>query len=283
MSLNVILHPLVFLNISDHYNRVKVLKKKSERVIGCLFGKQTGRNLEVFNSFELSYKGSGKKGESIEVVEGGIKKQSDMLKQLFPEHEVIGWYSTSSKEEPEEDDALVHKLIQKHNENPIYLVYNVNPPPGRDVPLNIYEGNMQLAASLPIFTFQKISYLIASLPAERIAVEGVAKSHEAEAGSSKFALAMIQPLNAIKMLRVQLSALVSMIAAEPKLKTDQDFLRKLNNVMSRIPLITSPILASEQKAELAEVALVNELATMAKTIEILQDVAEKYNTMGLDK
>ncbi len=283
MSLNVIVHPLVFLNISDHHTRARVLTGKTRKIVGCLFGKQTGRNLEIFNSFELDYKPSDTKPGAIEIAEHFIKKQSEMLKQLFPEFEVIGWYSTSAKGEPEEADVEIHKVIQKYNENPLYMIMNGNAPPGREVPLNLYEGNMQIAGTQPVFTFQKVTYQIASLPAERVAVESVAKSHEAAAGSSKFILAMIQPLNAIKMLKVQLSKLVEMINAEPKLKTDQDFLRKLNNIMSRVPLITSTLLATEERTELAEVALVNEIATMAKTVEILQDTTEKYSTMGIDK
>ena len=278
MSLNVILHPLVFLNVSDHHTRVKVQSQKAVRVVGCLFGKQTGRNLEIFNSFELAYKTDHGK---LAIEEQFIKTQSDMLKQLFPDFEIIGWYSTSTHNEPDDDDINIHKLMQKYNENPLYLIVNVNAPPGRDLPLSVYEGNMQIVQLQPVLTFQKVNYQIASLPAERVAVEGVAKSHEAEAGSSKYLLAMMQPLNAIKMLKLQLGTLAKMIATEPRLKTDQDFLRKLNNILSRVPLITSPVLAIEQKVELAEVALVNEITTMAKTIEILQETAEKYNTLGL--
>jgi len=284
MSLNVIVHPLVFLNIADHNTRSKVLGGgKAKRVLGCLFGKQAGRNLEIFNSFELNYKFSETKLGQIEIAEHFIKKQSEMLKQLFPESEVIGWYSTSNKNDPEDMDISIHKIIQKYNENPVYLIMNVNPAPGREFPLSMYEGNTQMAGTQSSFSFSKVPYTIASLPAERVTVETIAKSHDASAGSSKFLLGMIQPTNAIKMLKLQLGKLVEMIQKEPKLKTDQDFLRKLNNIMSRIPLITSTLLSTEEKTELAEVALINEMATLAKTVEILQDATEKYKVLGMDK
>ena len=55
-ALNVMLHPVVIINISDHWTRMKVQSKKSNpRVIGALVGIQTGRNLEIFNSFELPF------------------------------------------------------------------------------------------------------------------------------------------------------------------------------------------------------------------------------------
>lgn len=71
------LHPLVILNISDHYTRVKSQSQppshassgggdsssaaaspsspSAHRVFGCVIGVQRGRTVEIFNSFELLY------------------------------------------------------------------------------------------------------------------------------------------------------------------------------------------------------------------------------------
>lgn len=63
------LHPLVLLNISDHYTRVKSQATGADagssagadspppppRVFGCVIGVQRGRTVEIFNSFELLY------------------------------------------------------------------------------------------------------------------------------------------------------------------------------------------------------------------------------------
>lgn len=67
------LHPLVIVNISDHYTRVKSQTLPSvtssnggidgassppttlARVFGCVIGNQRGRTVEIFNSFELLY------------------------------------------------------------------------------------------------------------------------------------------------------------------------------------------------------------------------------------
>lgn len=78
------LHPLVIVNISDHYTRVKAQlnlppsltstssaatsnnnknnsnggennKQPPPRVYGCVIGVQRGRTVEIFNSFELIY------------------------------------------------------------------------------------------------------------------------------------------------------------------------------------------------------------------------------------
>lgn len=55
-TLNVVLHPLVVINISDHWTRTRVQNHvENPRVIGALLGTQNGRNVEIFNSFEIVY------------------------------------------------------------------------------------------------------------------------------------------------------------------------------------------------------------------------------------
>lgn len=53
------LHPLVILNIADHHTRVKAqsggASGRPPRVFGCVLGVQSGRTVEIFNSFELKY------------------------------------------------------------------------------------------------------------------------------------------------------------------------------------------------------------------------------------
>jgi hypothetical protein len=54
-SVTTSLHPLVIMNISEHWTRTKAQAGKPQKVFGALIGKQKGRNIEVMNSFELDY------------------------------------------------------------------------------------------------------------------------------------------------------------------------------------------------------------------------------------
>ena len=52
------LHPLVVMNVSEHYTRAKYRREpgsKGYRVIGIVLGKQSGRTIEVMNSFEVKF------------------------------------------------------------------------------------------------------------------------------------------------------------------------------------------------------------------------------------
>jgi len=50
-------HPLVLMNISDHFTRTKFRCQKDSKVkraFGMLLGRQTGKEIEIENSFELA-------------------------------------------------------------------------------------------------------------------------------------------------------------------------------------------------------------------------------------
>lgn len=54
-SVSISLHPLVILNISEHWTRLTAQIGHSVPTLGALIGKQKDRTLEIMNSFELSY------------------------------------------------------------------------------------------------------------------------------------------------------------------------------------------------------------------------------------
>jgi len=60
---NLFVHPLVIMNISDHYTRerVKVGPKSNPRCIGVLLGIQKGRDVEIYQSFPVPYEDKKKR------------------------------------------------------------------------------------------------------------------------------------------------------------------------------------------------------------------------------
>jgi len=52
-SVTISLHPLVIMNISEHWTRFRAQHGEPRQVYGALIGKQKGRNIEIMNSFEL--------------------------------------------------------------------------------------------------------------------------------------------------------------------------------------------------------------------------------------
>jgi COP9 signalosome complex subunit 6 len=54
-SVAISLHPLVLMNIAEHWTRIRAQEGSAQAVYGALIGKQDGRKIEVYNSFELRY------------------------------------------------------------------------------------------------------------------------------------------------------------------------------------------------------------------------------------
>lgn len=54
-SVAISLHPLVLMNIAEHWTRIRAQEGAAIAVYGALIGKQDGRKIEVYNSFELRY------------------------------------------------------------------------------------------------------------------------------------------------------------------------------------------------------------------------------------
>lgn len=141
----IILHPLVVLNVSDHFTRFAAMKMFPEaslqrnavdenssmmlvaeggnepRVLGLLLGTQRGRMVEVCHSFELPARTSPEGRTEIE--DSFMARRINQYQQIFSKYIVVGWYFTGSEVTPE-DLRLHSEVFSSLNEAPILLVMN---------------------------------------------------------------------------------------------------------------------------------------------------------------
>lgn len=118
-AVTVSLHPLVIMNVSEHWTRIKAQEGTPQQVIGALIGKQKGRSLEIMNSFELLYD----KIEGDYVIDRDYYAiKESQFKQVFPELDFLGWYTTGDA--PNSSDMKIHKQICEINESPVFLKMN---------------------------------------------------------------------------------------------------------------------------------------------------------------
>lgn len=90
------LHPLVLVNVSDHFTRTKANQGSNApvTVMGCLLGSQNGRTIDVSNSFEMNYSVPASGG--IQVDHAFLLQKQEQYKAVFPKLDVVGWYTTGS-------------------------------------------------------------------------------------------------------------------------------------------------------------------------------------------
>jgi len=278
--LSISLHPLVIINISDHATRARMQTdgKSQPRVIGALFGVQSGRNVEIFNSFEIVY--TEVEG-SIVLDTEYVKTKQEQFSLVFKNYDILGWYSTGSECKPK--DLEIHNQFLPFNESPLYLLLDpvASKVNTRGLPITLYESELRIINDEPTTLFSKVLYKIETGEAERIAVDHVAHVTPTggEAGSQLTAHLM-GTHNAIKMLHTKIKILKKFLeaTASGEVKPDHGLLRQIVGLCNLLPAIDTDAFKEDFLNEYNDALLVTYLSTITKGASIINDMVDRYNT-----
>eukprot|EP01102_Stenamoeba_stenopodia_P008075 TRINITY_DN2291_c0_g1_i1.p1 TRINITY_DN2291_c0_g1~~TRINITY_DN2291_c0_g1_i1.p1 ORF type:complete len:299 (-),score=49.64 TRINITY_DN2291_c0_g1_i1:125-1021(-) len=274
-TLSISLHPLVIINISDHFTRERVQKDVANpRVIGALFGVQTGREVEIMNSFELTYN----------IVDNAVILDTEFLNQraeqfkiMYKTQEFLGWYSSGAA--ATDADLLVHKQVSQFNENPLYLVLDpLAATHSKEIPITIYESELHIINNNPELVFAKAQYKIETLDAERIAVDHIAHT-QGSAETSKIVPHLSGLHNAIKMLHVRIKIILNFLEATQKGQIPKDYglLRQIASLTNQLPVLESAELKEEFFVEYNDAQLVTYMASITKGTNAINELIDKFN------
>jgi COP9 signalosome complex subunit 6 len=284
------LHPLVIVNISDHYTRVKSQLRQQQpqsphnsqnnsneavRVYGCVIGIQKGRTVEIFNSFELLYDPS-----TNSLDRAFLEKKQELYKKVFPNFYILGWYSTGS--DAQESDMHIHKALMDINESPVYVLLNpsINHAQ-KDLPLTIFESELHVIDGIPQLIFVRSSYTIETVEAERISVDHVAHLKPSDGGSAATQLAahLTGIHSAIKMLNSRIRVLHQYLAAMQKgeIPCENSLLRQVSSLLRRLPAIESDKFQDDFLMEYNDTLLVTYLAMFTNCSSTMNEIVDKFN------
>jgi len=180
--------------------------------------------LDIVNTVELKFSGDA-------IDEPFTVSRLDSYKKIFPDLECIGWYTAQRKQTdaPAPNDAILQKKFQAFCENPLLAILSPESEEAarkKILPLFIYEYG-QLSAGNSGFFRQEFS--LASSDSERIAVDHVQKAIDTStlATTSQLSTGMTNSLNALKILRQKLKALIETVRNRPEIRSNHTFMRKL--------------------------------------------------------
>jgi COP9 signalosome complex subunit 6 len=279
-ALQIDIHPLVIINISDHFTRAKVESKTPTipRVIGAVLGIQNGRNVEITNSFELVYDVVDR---AIVVDFDYLKRKQEQFKKVFPTNDFLGWYSTGHAVLP--SDIEVHKQFLEINESPIYVLLDVEAAfshSTRDLPISIFESELHIIQDQPTLLFAKVPYRIQTGEAERIGVDHVARvMPSGGTEGSQLTSNLLGLHNAIKMLNIRIKIIYQFLDATKKglIPPDHGILRQLSSLCNLLPAVDSPEFKEDFLKEYNDVLLVTYLASITKGTATVNEVVDKFN------
>ena len=276
---NLFVHPLVIMNISDHYTREKVKQgtKSNPRVIGILMGVQKGRDIEIFNSFPVPYEEA--KGV-ITLNNQHISESKNLYKQTFPTFDFLGWYSTGNQI-PTPSDLLVQKQLEEFNENPLYLLLDPTAatPEARELPISLYEPEVKVIDEKLKSFFATVKYQIATQEAERVAVDFIAKANSSSEDDSMLVGHLSNIQSAIKMLNHRVKYIQKFVESTIKGETpmDHSLLRQIASLCNLLPSIDSSHFNQEFLVEYNDTLLMTYLSALTKGANQMNNLVEKFN------
>ncbi|CAL3967967.1 hypothetical protein PZA11_006977 [Diplocarpon coronariae] len=192
-SLQVSLHPLVLLTISDYITR-HTLRQQNGPIVGALLGQQNGREITIEHAFDcLLIEVDGEVILSSAWFEERLQQMKDVHK--VPALDLVGWYTTLPSSGPQPNHLPLHRqIIQSYNESAILLGFHpaevLEGSVGGKLPLSIYESNLEAEDSPAdngedkemedgepqlALKFKKLPYSVETGEAEMISVDFVAR------------------------------------------------------------------------------------------------------------
>ncbi|XP_064638940.1 COP9 signalosome complex subunit 6-like [Lineus longissimus] len=275
-TVTVSLHPLVIMNVSEHWTRVRAQEGKPMQVIGALIGKQKGRNIEIMNSFELSFV----EVEADLVIDREYyNMKEEQFKQVFSEMDFLGWYTTG--EAPNEADIKVHKQISQINESPIFLKMN---PIARctDLPISIFDSVIDLVNGEATMLFVELQYTLAAEEAERIGVDHVARVSNADNNdSSTVADHLSAQHSAIKMLHNRVKLILDYLKAVDAgtVPKNHEILREAYSLCHRLPVLNTDRFKEDFYTQCNDVSLMTYLGTLTNGCNTINQFVNKFNVL----
>lgn len=112
------------------------------RVVGCLLGEQTGRTVDISNSFEMVATGTDKIPDFDRPV---FDAKQSQYAECFKSLHVLGWYSTGGP--VQERELQLHKKFMEHTETqaPILLMLDTGramAPAAKELPVDMFESGV---------------------------------------------------------------------------------------------------------------------------------------------
>ncbi|KAK3278096.1 hypothetical protein CYMTET_13936 [Cymbomonas tetramitiformis] len=271
------LHPLVLINVSDHFTRIRVQKGAAERVLGCLIGIQTGREVEITNSFEIKFEIK----DSATVLDlAYLGTKQEQYKKVFPKCDVIGWYSTGC--DLVDEDMQIHKSMTAINESPVLLL--LNPSIGntdKELPIKIFESELHVIDGVPSLIFAESNYTIETVEAERIAVDQIARIQPSGNGTNSTQLTthLTGMHSAIKMLHSRIQCITQYLeeVSRGEKPYDHALLRQVASLTRQLPAVDTSKFQDEFLMEYNDALLMTHLATMTKGVAAINELADRFN------
>jgi len=279
----IFLRPLVIMNIADHHAR-KVAESKQfdaknpPRVLGAVFGTQQNQVVEVMSSVEITFTIDDEK--QIRMNDDTFAEDTDLYKQIYPEHECLGWYSTAT--DIMLTDLPFHKRFTEYNESPLYIRMNpVVRVDAKALPVNVYRMEMKIVKEVPKTVFIDLPFKVVSEPAERVTTDHIIQDKDVVSKFSQIVPHFETFQTAIEALQQRIQLLISFLekVENNEIEGNQEILKNIQGVCNRIPTMVNEKFEEDFHNEMSNGMMMTYLAAMTKAAQQVNNMFELCDNM----
>ncbi|KAK5019699.1 hypothetical protein LTR16_001753 [Cryomyces antarcticus] len=186
-ALQVQLHPLVILTISDYITR-HTLRQQQGPIVGAIIGQQNGHEITMEHAFECKTQELDTVSDYIVLDDVWFKERLEQFRDVHkaPALDLVGWFTLGPEEGPQAVHVPIMQQLQtNYNDAAVLLLFHpgaiVNGAlSGGKLPLSIYEAFTEPSSENRMdefngLKFRELAHSVDTSQAEMIAVDFVAK------------------------------------------------------------------------------------------------------------
>lgn len=176
-ALNVQLHPLVLLTISDYITR-HTLRQQEGPVVGAIIGQQNGRNFTLEHAYECKVI-DGKNG--VQLDGDWFSERLDMYREVHkvPALDLVAMFMLGPVEGPQTEHLPILQQVRSMTgaEGTMLLLFHpdtVENLQGGKLPISLYESQEEMEGEQAQMRFRELTFEVETGDAEMIGVNSVA-------------------------------------------------------------------------------------------------------------
>ncbi|CAJ0592544.1 unnamed protein product [Cylicocyclus nassatus] len=278
------LHPLVIINISEHWTRVRAQSrdKAAQKVFGAVLGKVDEGHVEMVNSFELrmfSLDGHTRYNEEF------LRQRLAQYNEVFPELDLVGWYCTG-EDGIEPDELLLQSLFALAIDSP--LMVKLNPivsaqTKSSRIPVKVYYSRETPLVSTG-HELTELDWTLVSEQSERIGIDHIARLSQAgdDGAVSIEGKQMRAAGSAVSMLLDKIGVICEYLKGvqEGKYPPNDEIIREANKICQRLPLLKPAEFDDGFKTQERDARAAMLLAKMTEVCGTLSSLQAKTNILS---
>lgn len=264
------------MNISEHHTRTQAIRKQAEIVIGALIGKRTDHNVEIIDSFELRFTRdplNNTDSATFVIDREFYQKKIPLVKQVNPDLDLIGWYSTTpiNGQSSREGDVSLQRQISEFIPNPVYIKFDPykrdkEPKISGSLPLCVYEPVIEIDECGEKVNHIEVSWTIVTEDVEIIGLEHNAKLTHIDVPPSVAIDNLRLQYGAVKMLKDRIKVMSRFVKDVQAgiLPYHEEPINEIARLTNKFPLMSSPQYIRAYNIQCNDVALNTYLGMLTK-------------------